>query len=57
MERFPAFGFRFDTEDGSVAFSGDTTVSDNLVRLAAGADVLVRESSTWTSWMAWCGRA
>lgn len=40
---FPAFGFRFDTDDGSVVFSGDTTVSANLVRLAAGADFLVHE--------------
>lgn len=40
---FPAFGFRFDTEDGSVVFSGDTTVSENLMRLASGADVLVHE--------------
>ena len=40
---FPAFGFRFDTADGSVVFSGDTTVSENLIRLARGADVLVHE--------------
>lgn len=39
----PAFGFRFDGEQGSVVFSGDTGVSDNLVRLAEGADVLVHE--------------
>jgi ribonuclease BN (tRNA processing enzyme) len=40
---FPAFGFRFDTPRGSVAFSGDTGPCDNLVRLARGADVLVHE--------------
>ncbi|GAB7042475.1 MULTISPECIES: MBL fold metallo-hydrolase [Catenuloplanes] len=40
---FPAFGFRFDTDHGAIVFSGDTTVSDNLVRLARGADVLVHE--------------
>jgi ribonuclease BN (tRNA processing enzyme) len=40
---FPAFAFRFDTEDGSVVFSGDTCPCDNLVALAAGADVLVHE--------------
>ncbi|MEV4086339.1 MBL fold metallo-hydrolase, partial [Nonomuraea fuscirosea] len=40
---FPAFGYRFDTEDGSVVFSGDTSACDNLVQLAAGADVLVHE--------------
>lgn len=40
---FPAYAFRFDTEEGSVVFSGDTGMSDNLVRLATGADVLVHE--------------
>lgn len=40
---FPAFGFRFDTDAGSVVFSGDTTVSENLVALAADADYLVHE--------------
>lgn len=39
----PAFGFRFDTEDGSVVISGDTAPSDNLIALAQGADVLVHE--------------
>lgn len=40
---FPAYGFRFDTEQGSVVFSGDTGPSENLVKLAAGADILVHE--------------
>jgi ribonuclease BN (tRNA processing enzyme) len=40
---FPAFGFRFDTPRGSVAFSGDTGPCDNVVRLARGADVLIHE--------------
>jgi len=40
---FPAFGFRFDTPQGSVVFSGDTGPCDNLVRLARGAEVLVHE--------------
>ncbi len=40
---FPAFGFRFDTPDGSVVFSGDTGPCENVVRLAQGADVLVHE--------------
>lgn len=40
----PAFGYRFDTEDRSVVFSGDTTYSPNLVELARGADVLVHEA-------------
>ena len=40
---FPALAFRFDTDDGSVAFSGDTGPSENLVELAQGVDVLVHE--------------
>lgn len=40
---FPAFGFRFDTPQGSVVFSGDTGPCGNVVRLAQGADVLVHE--------------
>jgi ribonuclease BN (tRNA processing enzyme) len=40
---FPAIGYRFDTPNGSVAFSGDTGPCDNVVRLARGADVLVHE--------------
>ena len=37
----PAFAYRFDTADGSVVFSGDTTVNDDLVAFATGADILV----------------
>lgn len=42
---FPSFAFRFDTDDGSVVFSGDTgpDTKGNLQRLAAGADILVHE--------------
>ncbi|MGH3452075.1 MAG: MBL fold metallo-hydrolase, partial [Haloechinothrix sp.] len=40
---FPCFAFRFDSDDGSVVFSGDTTASSNLVRLARSADILVHE--------------
>jgi ribonuclease BN (tRNA processing enzyme) len=40
---FPAFAYRFDTAGGSVVFSGDTAPCRNLVRLAAGADMLVHE--------------
>ena len=40
---FPALGFRFDTPHGSVAFSGDTGPCENVVRLAADADILVHE--------------
>lgn len=41
---FPSFAYRFDTPDGSVVFSGDTTVSGNVERLARGADILVHEA-------------
>lgn len=41
---FPAFAYRFDSEYGSVTFSGDTTHSENLVTLATGTDVLVHEA-------------
>ena len=37
----PAFAYRFDAADRSIVISGDTAPSDNLVRLARGADVLV----------------
>jgi ribonuclease BN (tRNA processing enzyme) len=39
----PALGYRFDTADGSVVFSGDTTVNDDLIALARNADVLVHQ--------------
>ncbi len=39
----PALAYRFDTADGSVVFSGDTTVNDDLVALAFGADILVHQ--------------
>lgn len=38
---FPAFAYRFDAADRSIVISGDTARSDNLVKLARGADVLV----------------
>lgn len=40
----PSFGYRFDAVDRSIVISGDTTPSDNLIRLAEGADVLVHEA-------------
>ena len=39
----PALAYRFDTADGSVVFSGDTTVNDDLIALARGADILVHQ--------------
>lgn len=38
-----AFGFRFDEDSASVVISGDTRPSENLVRHAQGAGVLVHE--------------
>lgn len=38
-----AYGFRFDTPDRSIVFSGDTSPSENLIMHAQGADVLVHE--------------
>jgi ribonuclease BN (tRNA processing enzyme) len=39
-----AFAYRFDAPDRSIVISGDTHRSDNLVKLARGADVLVHEA-------------
>ena len=39
----PAFGFRVDYAGRSLVLSGDTRVSENLVRHAQGADLLVHE--------------
>jgi ribonuclease BN (tRNA processing enzyme) len=39
----PALAYRFDTADGSVVFSGDTTVNDDLIAMAQGADILVHQ--------------
>lgn len=40
----PAFAYRFDAADRSIVISGDTARSDNLVKLAEGADVLVHSA-------------
>ena len=40
----PAFGYRFDARDRSIVISGDTAPSDNLIKLAQGADVLVHDA-------------
>ena len=40
----PAFAYRFDTVSRSIVISGDTNRSDNLVKLAQGADILVHEA-------------
>jgi len=40
----PAFAYRFDSADRSIVISGDTNRSENLIKLAQGADVLVHEA-------------
>jgi ribonuclease Z len=40
----PAFGYRIDYRGRSVALSGDTRVSENLVKFATGVDVLIHEA-------------
>jgi ribonuclease BN (tRNA processing enzyme) len=48
---YPAFAFRFDTNDGSLVISGDTgpNTKGNLQKLAKDVDVLVHEviDETW----------
>ena len=39
----PAFGYRVDYRGYSVALSGDTRPSENLIRFAQGVDVLIHE--------------
>ena len=41
---YRSVSYRFDSRDRSIAFSGDTAYSENLVHLAEGADVLVCEA-------------
>jgi ribonuclease Z len=54
VEHFPLdqpFGYRFDTRDRSIVFSGDTRPCENLIKHAHGVDVLVHEcteANTWT---------
>lgn len=40
----PALAYRFDAPDRSIVISGDTAPSDNLVKLARSADVLVHSA-------------
>jgi ribonuclease Z len=39
----PAFGYKFEAGEKSVVISGDTAPSDNVVKFARGADILVHE--------------
>ena len=40
----PAFGYRVDYRGHSVAMSGDTKPSDNLIKFSQGVDVLIHEA-------------
>jgi ribonuclease Z len=40
----PAFGYRFDCGGRSIVISGDTRPTPNLLKYAAGADVLIQEA-------------
>jgi ribonuclease BN (tRNA processing enzyme) len=53
----PAFGFRFDTPGRRVVVSGDTRPSENLIRHAQLADLLVHECTDMThaAWSPGCG--
>lgn len=53
----PAFGFRFEGGGRRVVISGDTRPSENLIRHAAGAELLIHEctDATKTSWVPGCG--
>jgi ribonuclease BN (tRNA processing enzyme) len=41
---YPAYAYRFDTDHGSVVFSGDTSATPNIPVLARHADLLVHET-------------
>jgi ribonuclease Z len=49
----PAFGYRVDYRGRSVVLSGDTRVSDNLIRFAKNVDVLVHEVLDADTVLAW----
>ena len=42
----PAFGYRIDFAGHSVAMSGDTRFSENLIRHSQGVDLLIHESAS-----------
>jgi ribonuclease Z len=39
----PAFGYRIDTSDRSIVISGDTAISERLLEMSRGVDVLIHE--------------
>jgi ribonuclease Z len=42
----PAFGYRIDYRGHTVALSGDTRFSENLIKYAQGVDVLIHEATS-----------
>ena len=47
----PAFGYRIDYAGRSVVLSGDTRVSENLIRHATGVDLLIHEVASRQSFI------
>lgn len=47
----PAYGYRIDYAGRSVVVSGDTRVSENLIRHATGVDVLIHEVASRESFL------
>jgi ribonuclease Z len=43
----PAFGYRIEYQGRSVVMSGDTRPSENLIKFAKGADLLIHEVGRW----------
>ncbi len=48
---YPAYAYRFDTDHGSVVFSGDTAPTPNVIRLARDTDLLVHEAVDMATYM------
>ncbi|MED4205342.1 MBL fold metallo-hydrolase [Neobacillus mesonae] len=44
VHNVPTFGFRFETEEKAVVFSGDTAPTPAIIELARNADVLVQDA-------------
>jgi|SRR5690625_325718 len=40
---YPAYAFEFITPAGTIVISGDTAITDNLLKIAENADILVNE--------------
>lgn len=53
----PAFGYRVDYQNRSVVMSGDTRPSENLIKYAKGADLLIHEVGLWKQDPRLAGRA